>query len=803
MAKNSLGTLTLDLVSRIGGFTEGLDKAGRHAQKKSKEMQRAADEVKKAWSKIGKTIAAGLAGISVKSIYDQMAENSKMAEQEQTQLAAVLRSTGEAAGYSQDQLNRMADQMSEMTGIAAGEFTKAQTRLSEFTGVVGNNFPRALQAATDMSVRMGMSVTQAMELVGRALDVPSQGMTALSKQGFRFTEDQKLLVKHLEETGRAAEAQTIILEALETTYGGAAEAARNTYAGALGALKSTLSGLMTGDAGSLNGARESIEDLNRALKDPEVQAAIKGVTNALMESVYAVPYLLNAVDGFTRAVKIAANTLVGFFASQAGNIQWLAGQVEGALSHIGMGDMGKARALLKEAGQQEQIARMANEEIDRLMKEELLGDRIKRVADETRGIKADALKIDQEAGIAAAKVAAAADKASKAAKAKRDEGNKAAEAIARELTAIERAARVWGMTADEVKLYDLRIMGANERQLAHADAILKSITLRDEEKKLLEDYQGVVRSLRTQDESRLDTLREQLKIIDQMGAADQHKQAGRALAGIMDASPEFAGVGEIAGGFTGEFGRLDKAEQQLNEWYAKQLEMVQQFREEYLNYTAEADEREQQLHQEHTKKLEAIDKARQIAGMNMAADFFGHLAQLQNSENKKAAALGKAAAIIQATIKTYEAANAAYASAASVPVIGHILGPIAAGAAIAAGMANVAAIRGMAHDGIDSVPQTGTWLLEKGERVTTAQTSAKLDKVLDRIDKNGSSGSNINIVINAAGGRSTSGDGQDKGMFEQMAADIQRLVDSRIREREARSYKQGGSAWQAKQGAFG
>jgi hypothetical protein len=39
----------------------------------------------------------------------------------------------------------------------------------------------------------------------------------------------------------------------------------------------------------------------------------------------------------------------------------------------------------------------------------------------------------------------------------------------------------------------------------------------------------------------------------------------------------------------------------------------------------------------------------------------------------------------------------------------------------------------MAHDGIDSVPETGTWLLQKGERVTTAETSAKLDKTLDSV----------------------------------------------------------------------
>ena len=39
----------------------------------------------------------------------------------------------------------------------------------------------------------------------------------------------------------------------------------------------------------------------------------------------------------------------------------------------------------------------------------------------------------------------------------------------------------------------------------------------------------------------------------------------------------------------------------------------------------------------------------------------------------------------------------------------------------------------MAHDGIDKIPETGTWLLKKGERVTTAGTSAKLDATLEQV----------------------------------------------------------------------
>ena len=62
------------------------------------------------------------------------------------------------------------------------------------------------------------------------------------------------------------------------------------------------------------------------------------------------------------------------------------------------------------------------------------------------------------------------------------------------------------------------------------------------------------------------------------------------------------------------------------------------------------------------------------------------------------------------------------------------------------------AMAGMAHDGIDSVPQTGTWLLQKGERVTTAETSAKLDKTLSSIQSGNNAQNNTrgdsSVVIN-------------------------------------------------------
>ncbi|GHC52324.1 hypothetical protein GCM10010096_25490 [Alcaligenes pakistanensis] len=122
----------------------------------------------------------------------------------------------------------------------------------------------------------------------------------------------------------------------------------------------------------------------------------------------------------------------------------------------------------------------------------------------------------------------------------------------------------------------------------------------------------------------------------------------------------------------------------------------------------------------------------------MAAQWLAYQAvQLIVGKTTQASSAATMAANAQAT--ALQAGLAAYASTAAIPVVGPAQAPIAMGAALAvatplATAVGLTAMAGMAHDGIDSVPQTGTWLLEKGERVTTAKTSARLDSVLERID---------------------------------------------------------------------
>jgi lambda family phage tail tape measure protein len=305
MATRALGVLTLDLIAKIGGFESGMDRAARTAKSKGREISKAARESAKetelAWSKVGTAVGSVfgtlLAGVTGGAVFRKFIRETKEAEQEQSQLAAVVKSTGEAAGFSVDKLNAMAESLAKASTFSAGDINQAQTRLLSYTGVVGEQFPKAMQAAIDMAARMGMTVPQAAEAVGKALDSPKDGLSALSKQGFRFTNDQKALVEQLQDTGRTAEAQGIILAALASSYGGAGKAMRDSFGGAIDALMKTIDDLLTGDSGSMAKMKASIEDLNGSLGSPETREAFQQMTARMADLSSAV-------------VKFTANTIL-------------------------------------------------------------------------------------------------------------------------------------------------------------------------------------------------------------------------------------------------------------------------------------------------------------------------------------------------------------------------------------------------------------------------------------------------------------------------------------------------------------
>lgn len=279
-------------------------------------VQGSMDELGRKGGLVGKALSAAFAAVVSGAAYTKFVTETAQANAEQAQLAAVIKSTGQAAGWTAEQLNAMAQRMSGSSVFSAGEITQAQTRLLSYTNIVGEQFPAALQAAIDMASRMGMDVTQAAETVGRALDVPSQGLTALTRQGFRFSDAQKEQVEALEESGRTAQAQKMILDALTSSYGGAATAARDTLGGALAALRNTVQDLFTGSGAQADQMKEAIERINGALSSGEAAEGADTIKQALADLATIVADLVEkfrGAGGFeiaAKAVTIALQTLL-------------------------------------------------------------------------------------------------------------------------------------------------------------------------------------------------------------------------------------------------------------------------------------------------------------------------------------------------------------------------------------------------------------------------------------------------------------------------------------------------------------
>ena len=116
----------------------------------------------------------------------------------------------------------------------------------------------------------------------------------------------------------------------------------------------------------------------------------------------------------------------------------------------------------------------------------------------------------------------------------------------------------------------------------------------------------------------------------------------------------------------------------------------------------------------------------------------------------------KASAIATATIDTYKAATGAYSAMASIPYVGPILGAVAAGAAITAGLANVAAIRGAREQGGYMQAGSPYQMAERGKAEvivpagnSIAKTASQMRDIMGQSGGGGVTG--VTIINNTTG----------------------------------------------------
>lgn len=181
---------------------------------------------------LGVTLGVGYAVGQIKSLVTESIELARVQEKAVAQVAVGLESTGNKVGYTLDELKNKASEFQKQTLFDDDAILQDVTGiLLTFTSIQGDVFDRTQQAVLDLSTKMGSDLKSASIQLGKALNDPIKGITALKRVGVSFTESQKDQIAVLVESGKLMEAQTLILDEMAVEFGGAAQGAARADGG--------------------------------------------------------------------------------------------------------------------------------------------------------------------------------------------------------------------------------------------------------------------------------------------------------------------------------------------------------------------------------------------------------------------------------------------------------------------------------------------------------------------------------------------------------------------------------------------
>lgn len=221
------------------------------------------------------------------------------AQKVQASLNAVLTSTHGISGMTADSVNALADSLSKVTPFEDEAIGGAENMLLTFTNIGRNVFPQATEAVLNMSQALGQDLQSSSIQLGKALNDPVAGVTALQRVGVKLTDSQKELIKSMVASGNIMGAQKVILGELQTEFGGAAKAAGETFAGKMailntqiGNVKEAIGGpLLTVISGLVSGITPAISAFATGLPDA-INTAQNAITSFARPAIDAVQKFL-------------------------------------------------------------------------------------------------------------------------------------------------------------------------------------------------------------------------------------------------------------------------------------------------------------------------------------------------------------------------------------------------------------------------------------------------------------------------------------------------------------------------------
>lgn len=745
MAGRSLGTLTIDLVAKVGGFVSGMDKAERASAKWSKQVQDDAAASSAALAGVGAAavtagLAVGAAGFQLlKSTSKQITETDRWAKSlnVSTQELLAWQFAAEKAGVSGDQMADIFKDIGDKIGDAvlnkSGEAVDALNSLGLSAEKLSRISPdKQLLVIGEALGKIGTNAekTTILESLGNDL-------SKLLPLFDNNNEKLKQFIFLAKDYGVAPDPSSIddLVKVNQLFEDMEAQVAGLKMEIAAGLAKVDLSPLQS-----------SLDKLHDVLTDP---AVLQGISDLVSEVTQLAGWLVKAAAG---AGQLAAST-GNRFAALSGKIDLNnIDQVNERITYLQKQVEGRKDIYSQDASMfgwltgVDDSAKALNDELSSLI---ATRDKLSKPTTGNLPLAPATIATGNPyslppGGTNGKPTKAPVDKVLNAFKS-------VEQSYLRQLALTD---QLNGKTKEATELEKLRfdissgkLSGITQAQRLRLEGLASEI----DKYKLLEKYYNLQQELLTPEERFLEITKERIKLLKEakesgLAKPDDYSKAAKAIANnAFEAAPEFSGIDPLFGGQSGELRKVDNAQKELEDWYSTQLNLLAEYRQSQSELNDEWDAKELALEKKHDESLQALNDQRNQLMLSSISDGLGSMVDLTKEAFGEQSAIYKAAFVAQKAVAIAQSIIAiqqgiAMASANPFP---YNLAAMASVAAATAGIvSNISAV-GMAHDGIDAVPETGTWLLQKGERVTTAATSAKLDATLDRVANQSTGGGTI------------------------------------------------------------
>lgn len=768
MAGKSLGTLTIDLIARTGGFVQGMDKAERSSQKWRDNVKKDAAAVGSALAAVGTAAAAAAIGVSaagialVKNTSEQITATDRWAKslKMSTQDLLSWQFAAEKAGLTGDNIADIFKDINDKVGDAvlnkSGEAAQALDTL-------GLSAKKLAEQSPDKQL---MAISEALQKIpsqaGKTNILESLG-NDLSKMLPLFDNNNEKLKQfiQLSKDFGVAPPQEDIDNLVKVN-----QFFQDIETSARGLKMEIASGLAKVD---LTPLQDGLDDIRDVFTDP---AVLQGLSDLVGEAI-SLAGVVGRIAGGLGAIATYTRSRIG--------------AVSGNYNAADESDIAQRIEFLNKRGnqskeQKDELAFLTKRlQFLRAIKSSMTPEQVDRGAKGLTSLLSDmgidpSKENDYKLGKNESNQKQPEKKDTSAAKLQN--AYKAVEQSY--LQQIALVDQLTGKTKDATEVeklhFDLvsgRLVGINKEQQIRLEGLASEV----DKYNALSKFRDLQDELLTPEEKLLKTTKERFEVLkDIQGmkgiSPEEYKKAAKAIskASFSDA-PKFSGLDPMFGGESGELKKVDDAQKEQEKWYQNQLDLLEQNRQARSDLNEEWDARELELKKKHQDEMNKLDEARNQLMLSRVVDGLGSMVDLtrtafgeQSGVYKAAFAVQKAAAIAQSVI----AIQQGIAMAAANPFPYNLAAMASVAASTAGIVSNIAAV-GMAHDGIDAVPETGTWLLQKGERVVTANTSAKLDATLNRVAQQSTSGNQISQEFNF----NVNGDPSDAqiAMMKKAAAD--------------------------------